>query len=248
VKILALEKFTDEAGYIAEGRRNAAGAVQNARTLEQNFSAWDDRHRGAYVFVAFHPSADKAVAEYVSEGTVGDDAGTMILAMFLVQPIAPRKPRNLKPEDVQFGMALTVTEHPAYELARYFFPQAEMPRLPGLIFFDRLSKQESSIYVLIEGIGTPQVRRQIRTALEIANRSIARNGSNDPVPRLDFDRLAAGLMEASLTYRRSGKKGLRSAAFVIGAWIKKHRGGIAAAIPKLAGLGAKAATGGAAGE
>jgi hypothetical protein len=243
VKILSLEKFSEEIGYIAEGQRNAAGAIQNPKTLKQNFDALDNTHRGAYVFIAFHPLADKAVAEYITEGTVGDDAGTMILALFLVQPTAPRKPRNLKREDVQFGVALSLTEHPAYELARYFFPQAEMPRLPGLVFFDRLSQQKSSIYALIEGMDTAQVRRQIRTGLEVGNRSIVGAASDDNTSRLDFDRLAAGLMEANLTYRRSGKKGLRSARFIIGAWVKKNSGAIAAAIPKLVGIGAKAATG-----
>jgi hypothetical protein len=221
VKILSLERYSSEIGYVAGGRRNAAGAIQDPRTLEQNFEAFDKTHCGAYAFIAFHPLADKAVAEYIAEGTVGDDAGTMILALFLVQPTAPRKPRNLKPEDVQFGVVLSLTEHPAYELARYFFPQAEMPRLPGLVFFDRLSQQESSIYTLIEGSDIAQVRRQIRTALEAGNRSIVREPSDDKISGLDFDRLAASLMEANLAYRRSGKKGLRSAGFIIGAWIKK---------------------------
>lgn len=48
-----------------------------------------------------------------------------------------------------------------------------------------------------------------------------------------------------MPYRRAGEKGVRAAAFVAGAWIRKNAGALVAAIPKLAGLAVKAKSGGA---
>ncbi len=245
MKILSLEKVAEEAGYITEGARYAAGAVANIRTFEQNFKALDQKHRGAYAFVAFHPAADHSVEEYIADGTLGDDAGPDILALFLIEPIAPRMPRELKRADVRFGVTLSLQQHPAYELVRQFFPRKAIPRLPGLVFFDRLYKPESSIYVLLEGTDKAQLRLQCRTAFEAANRSLRKARTKAKSSRIDFDRLAARLVEINVPYQRAGAKGIKAAAFITGAWLKKNRGKIAAAIPKLIGLGTKAASGGA---
>ena len=108
------------------------------RTFEQNFKALDNQHRGAYVFVAFHPVADHCVEEYIDEGTLGGDAGPDILALFLVAHRAPRMPREYKNSDARFGVSLSLKQHPSYDLARRFFPKKTIPQLPGLVFFDRL--------------------------------------------------------------------------------------------------------------
>lgn len=83
MKVISLTKIADEAGYIAERDRHLMGAIQNPRTFEQNFAALDQQHRGGFAFLAFHPVSDKSVREYVADGTLGDDAGTHILAPFL---------------------------------------------------------------------------------------------------------------------------------------------------------------------
>lgn len=241
MKIISLNKFAEEAGYIAEGARNFGGAIENPRTFTENFKALDKQHKGVYAFLAFHPSADDSVAQYVGDNSLGDDAGPNILALFLVQPHAPRRPRPVKPEDLRFGVALSTTEHPAYELARRFFSGKTPPRLPGIVFFDRLSKKGSSLYVLIQASDKSQVRSQCRKAFEAANRSMT---TAKKTPRVDFDRLAARLLEADLSYRRQGRKGIRAAAFITTAWMKKNGGAIAVAIPKFLEVAAKMAVGG----
>lgn len=243
MKILSLDKMAEEAGYIAENTRYAEAAVTNVRTFEQNYKALDRQHPGAYAFVAFHPAADHPVEEYISDGTLGDDAGPDIIALFMVAPKPPRMPREINRKDAQFGVTLSLEQHPAYELARRFFARKDLPRLPGLVFFDRLCKPGSSIYVLLEGIDKLQIRLQCRTVFEAANRSLTKALTKRKGSRVDFDRFAARLVELNFPYHRAGKKGLRAAALITGAWIKKNQGAIAAAIPKLIGLGTKAATG-----
>jgi hypothetical protein len=245
MKILSLITFSEEAGYVAEGVRHFAGAIKTPRTFEENFTALDRQHRGIYAFIAFHPVADEFVTQYINDNALGDDAGPHILALFFVQPNAPRRPRELRSEDVQFGVSLSLEEHPAYKLARLFFPSNASPRLPGIIFFDRLSEPGPSIYLLLEGTDKAQIRLQCRKAFEAAAYCISNKRADKKTSRMDFDHFAARLVEADLPYRREGKKGLRAAAFIAIAWIKKNKGAIAAAIPKLVGLSTKPATGGA---
>src|SRR5215213_7991994 len=127
MKILSLLKLAEDAAYIAEGKRNYLGAIQNLKTFEKNFAALDQQHRGAYVFVAFHPAADKHVVEYISEGSLGDDAGSHILVLFLDGDNVPQTPREVRPSDPLLGVNLSLEEHPAYELANKFFKGEARP-------------------------------------------------------------------------------------------------------------------------
>ena len=61
----------------------------------------------------------------------------------------------------------------------------------------------------------------------------------------DFDRFAGFLVRKNLPYYRAGSKGIKAAAFITMGWIVRNRGKIAAVVPKLVGLGTKAAKGGA---
>lgn len=99
----------------------------------------------------------------------------------------------------------------------------------------------------LDGNEKALVKAACRTAFDAANRSIRK--PDDPgftkAVQLDFDRLAARLVELHMGYRRAGEKGLRAAAFYAGAWIKTNAGAIVAAIPKLVGLAGKSSSGGA---
>jgi len=244
MKCLSLIKIAEEAAYLAEGKRYALGPITTPRTFKEALRALDDRHRGVYAFVAFHPVADRLVSEYIDLGTLGDDAGPAIVALFLVTPEAPRVPREVHASDLQFGVTLTFEEHPAYDLVRFFFPSESTPRLPGIVFFDRLGAARSAIYVLLDAKSKDQVMKLARKAFEAADRCVGRTpGLDDGRLHLDFDRFAAQLLKASLPYYRQGKKGLRAAAYLTGAWLNKNKSAIAAAIPKVAGLAGKAGGG-----
>ena len=235
MKILSLLRLAEDAGYLAEGKRNLLGPIQNSRTFEQNLAALDQSHSGAYAFIAFHPVADKVVAEYIREGTLGDDAGRNILALFLQGDNVPQEPRAMFPGDAVFGVNLSLEEHPAYTLANKFFPGATRPQFPGIVFFNRLFKPADSIYVVLDGTGKDQIRVQCRTVFDAANQSAEKPKKNGDAKswRIDLDRFAGRLFELGMPYRRAGKKGVRSVAYIVGTWIKKNAGSIVVAIPKL---------------
>lgn len=233
MKILALLKLAEDVGYLAEGRRNQLGAIQNSRTFEENFAALDRQHTGAYAFLAFHPAADKNVGEYIGEGSLGDDAGSHILALFLGNS-TPQIPREVRHSDPLLGINLSLEAHPAYELANKFFPGDARPQFPGIVFFNRLWNVSSSIYVILEGADKQQIQAQCRMVFDAANRSADKIKEGDEkMWRVDFDRFAGHLFDLNVSYRRAGKKGVRSAAFIASAWIKKNAGSIVVAIPKL---------------
>lgn len=246
MKILSIIKLAQEAGYIKEGTRNLLGAIENARSFEENFAALDQLHRGAYAFFAFHPISDPQVAEYIGEGSLGDDAGPHILALFLNASSPPQTPRTLQPGDALFGVSVSREEHPAYEFVSQFFPKEARPRLPGLVIFDRLFKPDHSIYIPLDGQDKAHIKVDCRAIFELVNRSAATivDERNKYVWRLDFDRLAAHLVELDVPYWRTGEKGIRAAAFIAGIWIKKNASAIVAAIPKLVSFVAKTKTGG----
>ena len=235
MKILSLLRLAEDAGYIAGGKRNRLGAIQDSRIFEQNLAALDQSHSGAYAFIAFHPVADKVVAEYIGEGSIGNDAGSHILVLFLQGDNVPQEPRALFPGDALFGVNLSIEEHPAYALANKFFPGATRPKLPGIVFFNRLFKTASSIYVVLEGTDKEQIRAQCRTVFDAANQSAEQTKEKDDVKiwSIDPDRFAGRLFDLGVAYRRAGKKGVRAAAYIVGTWIKKNAGSIVVAIPKL---------------
>jgi len=248
MKVISLTKIADEAGYIAERDRHLMGAIQNPRTFEQNFAALDQQHRGGFAFLAFHPASDESVVQYVADGTLGDDAGAHVLALFLAgEGVTITVPKEIRRSDAQHGVHLSMDTHPAYALANHFFLDEARPRLPGLVFFDALATPTQAIYVPLDGNEKAQVKLACRTAFDAASRSIRKpeDPSLTKAVQLDFDRLAARLVEQHVNYRRAGEKGLRAAAFYAGAWIKTNAGAIVAAIPKLVGLAGKASSGGA---
>jgi hypothetical protein len=235
MKILSLLRLAKDAGYIAEGKRNQLGAIQNSRTFEQSLAALDQEHCGAYAFVAFHPVADKDVVEYITDGSLGDDAGSHILALFLQGDKMPQEPREVQPSDPLFGVNLSVEEHPAYALANKFFPAAVRPQLPGIVFLNRLFDPASSIYVVLEGSDKQQLRAQCRAVFDAANQSAEKTKASDDATlwQIDLDRFAGRLFDLGVPYRRAGKKGVRAAAFIATVWLKNNIGSIVVAIPKL---------------
>lgn len=245
MKIVSIAHVASEAGYIAERTRNLLGAIQNARTFEENFGALDSLHEGTFAFLAFHPASDSKVVEYINEGSLGNDAGPKILALFLQGEEPPQAPRELVPGDALYGVKLSLETHPAYELASQFSLDGSRPRLPGLVFFDRLLSPAHSIYIPLDGAKVAQIKTECRRAFEAANACMSTVPSEGNVKKvgIDFDRFAARLIELDIPYRRTGEKGVRAATLFAGAWLKKNAGAIVSAIPKIVGFLAKSKMG-----
>jgi hypothetical protein len=234
MKIMSLGALAREIAYAHEGKRNLEGAIRDASLFVGNLAELQKRHRGAFAYMAFRPESDPGVAEYILGGSAGDDAGSAILVLFL-SPDSANLAREVNARDMAFGMTLKREKHPAYRLAARFFPRGHLPRFPGIVFFDKLVGTDSSIYVCLDGASAAEVRTKIRTAFEAARASIGAAEANSSSRDMDFDRFAAKLFAANLAYFRAGDKGLRSAAFIFGAWVKVNGKSIVFAIPKLLG-------------
>jgi hypothetical protein len=245
MKIMSLARLAEEVAYASQDKRNLSGSIQNVGKFQENAAALDLKHHGIYAFLAFHPGSDRAVLKYLGEGTLGDDAGPNILALFL-SPDWVAMPRRTRPSDAEFGIKLSAQQHPAYELARGFYPANAQPAFPGLIFFNSLSQPRDAVYVVIEGADAASVRKHCRAAFEAANAALIAppaDGKKD-FWSLDSDRLAAKLSGIPMKYQRSEGTTLRGVRLIAGVWMQKNAKALVMAIPKIVQWGVGLKTGG----
>jgi hypothetical protein len=87
-----------ESALADRSSRNLSGYVRNSDDLmsEEKLSALEKAHEGVFAFVLMHPSVDKAVADYVTAGSLGSDAGDAVFALFtLPSSVATRREVNV---------------------------------------------------------------------------------------------------------------------------------------------------------
>jgi len=254
MKIISLDVLARETAYVEAQKRNLTASV-GFDDLAANLKLLQSRHEGMYAFLAFHPTVDVAVANYLvppvassgaddSTSSVGMDAGADIMLLMLSKAAAPQA-RNITREDLGVGVQIKREAHRAYKLASRFFPTGRTPRFPGLILFDKLIAPEESIYVFLDNADENAVRMICRKAFEATRACYDPNGKGLGKPAVDFPRLAARLYTLEIPYARCGENGVRSASLLFGAWIVKNAKAIVTAIPKLVGAAKTVATGGA---
>lgn len=244
MKMISLAQLAAEAAYTADGNRNLSGKLVYTEDLEAAFHKFDSLTQCMYVFLAFHPKSDAAMSQYILEDSVSDDAGPNLMALFL-SPDQVSLPRAIRRSDLLFGVEVKREEHPAYKLARSFYPTDALPKFPGLIFFDSLSAPTHSVYVAVGGDSAASFRTACRRVFEAANKCFVFPDPTveDRKPDFDFDRFAAELYDLDITYHRTDTVGARAATLLVGVWIKKHAKAIISVIPKLVEVLVKAKTG-----
>src|SRR6185503_12922262 len=102
-RAISLSKLLDEAGYLEDSKtKGLAGSITDAENFDRNRKALQSMHKGLFSFLAFHPGTDKAVSEYVEEGSIASDAGTAILVLFFATTEI-RSPRSVSSRDLNLG-------------------------------------------------------------------------------------------------------------------------------------------------
>jgi len=231
MKVLSLSKLAEEAAYVQAGERKFAGGVRDAEAFRENLAAVDAAFHGVFCFIAFHPATDSAVAAYIEAGTLAEDTGRHVLALFLVATEI-RLPRELTKTDLQLGVKIEGAVTPVSEFVDWLFPGENRPVLPGIVFFDRLvADVGTAVYVPLTGLGGQGVTERCRLLFSLAGRSLTASSSVVKVD-LDFDSFCRGLDLAAVSYVRVGPTTIRGTAYSLWEWLKKHRSEVVTVIGK----------------
>jgi hypothetical protein len=231
MKVISLSKFAEESRYLELKERKFGGAVEDPESFRKNLDALDRQFHGVLCFVAFHPVTDRAVAEYVVSGTLGQDAGAQVLALFLARNEV-RFPRELTAADIDLGVKIEAGSHPVYELLDWAFPAENRPPLPGLIFFDKLSIDIlTAVYVPLAGLDSKGVTERCRSLFFLARESLKPSVSLKRLD-LDFDLFCNRLDQLNIHYLRTGPATVQGRIYSFINWLDKHRAEILAAIGK----------------
>jgi hypothetical protein len=230
---ISFEQFLQESNYAESKTRNLSGAIKSTEEFLDDLISLQDEHDGIYAFLAYHPTSDKYVNDYISDDTLGSDAGRKIIALYLDQPALTPLVMPEMEDKKNNSVILDSNLNPAYELAARFFLDEVHPSLPGIIFLSELANPISSIYVCFSNESIDKVRNSIRQIFAMAQNHLSKDKSKTV---LDFDKFASQLIQANIPYKRAGDTNLRSASFVVCAWLKINAKAILVALPKYAGL------------
>lgn len=209
--------------------KKASGNVQAFDRLFQPdaLARLDFEHQGVYALLLFHPTADAAIAEYVSgSGALASDSGPRILVFFTLG-IPARVPVRLPVWSRDPWVELDRDVHPSYAILRSLFAPKAPPALPGILFLSRLDIDEESVYVPLAGIHDgSEARERIAAALSIADQAMGKKLR----PKKFTDDLSVSLLRARVPYVRTDNTSTRE--FIIRAFriVARHKGDIVTAV------------------
>jgi hypothetical protein len=173
---------------------------------EENLARLEQRHDGVFAFVAFHPSGDSAVAEYVAGGTMVSDTGPRVLALFTLNANATWG-TVVDPTSLVDGLEFSDSIHPSYEVVRRLFEPMAPPPLPGAVFFDRLVGESEALFSSLQGIHVAdEMRERMRTLFSAAEVAFDKSRA---AGRPFGDTLAVTLEKQRIPVVLSGKVSMR---------------------------------------
>jgi hypothetical protein len=183
--------------------KRLAGNVSNFRAMLEpaNFAKLNEIAK-AFAFVAFHPSADAAVADYVKSGTMSSDSGPNILALFTVDVVAST-PTQVDKDAFAPWLEIDTSVHPSYQLIRLLFEPKAVPPLPGIAFFRELGTNAEAIYVRLKAESESAVREELRLIFSLADRSVL-----EAHEVKYMDRLAVSLQRQRIEYFKTNRVSL----------------------------------------
>ena len=169
---------------------------------EDNLIALEQSYPAIFAFLAFHPLADAAIADYVKEDTLGSDSGTKILVLFTLDATVRTSGPQLAADGVQIDSGV----HPAYEMVRTLFAPKPPPPLPGIIFVSRFSGDGPAVYVqLDEFADTTAVRGRLRTVFAMAEKAFGPDENREKFA----GSFATALQKAQIPHTQSGRTSMR---------------------------------------
>lgn len=192
---------------------------ENLNTLEQSFP-------GLFAFLAFHPTADAAVADYVREDTLGSDSGAKILVLFTLDAAARTSGPQLEAGGVQIDSGI----HPAYEMVRSLFAPKPAPPLPGIIFISKLSGDGPAVYVHLDGlVDAAEARGRLRIVFAMAEKALGPDGNREKFA----GSFSTALQTAQIPHSQSSRTSIREWLVLSVQFAAKHRSDLIAIISAL---------------
>jgi hypothetical protein len=202
---LSFSKILQESVSIA-GEKRLSGGIRSLNDLlnSPSFGKLQSSYN-LFCFLAFHPQIDTLVEEYLEKGSIASDSGKQILVLFIANS-ETRMPTIIKKADLDFGIQIESSIHPAYEAVETLFPGKKMD-LPGLIFFDRFVDAKNSVYISFLGEDSvAKVASLCRSIFSIAQNSynMSRNQEHD-----FFNDFCVQLAKKRISYDRTQETSFR---------------------------------------
>jgi hypothetical protein len=205
------------------GAHAALGDISDVARLltTESMQALERAHSGYFAFLAFHPTADAAVADYLGAGSLPSDSGSRALVLFTTVE-TPTAVWNYSAAPLSM---ITIEDHadlPVLVALRHLFGE-EVPALPGIALFSSFSEDSDVIYFsLADAPDAAGVRAFVRATLELANK--AWNGKRDTFA----DRLAVRAQRKKIPFLRTGRRSMLQWLVQVYQWMAEHRGDIVA--------------------
>jgi hypothetical protein len=150
-------------------------------------------------FLAFNPSTDKLLADYVLSGGLGVDSGPNLLVLFnLDRPV--NRPLRLGSDAFASWLEVESGAHPAYEMVRLLFEPDVVPPLPGIAFFAVGAARQRAVFVAFDQLKSiEELQQQIRQLFSMAD-AAARSATG----MRGIDRLSSALQADRIAHVRTG--------------------------------------------
>lgn len=201
--VLSLQSLLEEAA--SDGSKFDSGNIRNLPALLEPTNLARLREFGRVCcFLAFHPTGDPPVAEYLRSGTLPDDSGPDVLALFTLDepaPIAVPVGQGSFTSWAEIG----VGAHPAYRLVRSLFEDKRVPPLPGLIVFEDFVTDTDGLYIPLGGLDDEHA---LRLHLRQLFSDIGHAGRHAKPGKLLRD-LGVRLRQRGIDHERTGRKPMR---------------------------------------
>jgi hypothetical protein len=225
--VLSLRTQIEEANTTG---KNLTGAIRSYEFLanERSLIALEDAHPGFFSYLAFHPTADATITDYIKVGTLPADSGpnNMVLFTLDAQATWPTDVKTVLPE-LPF-LDIDRTTHASYAAVRYLFEPKTPPPLPGIAIFRRFTGEHDVIYADLSGLSDRNdVTARIRAVLACAEKAFTRSEQKER----DFaDELAIVMEKVNLPFIRTGRVAMRQWLIRVYRFTEEHIGDLVSAV------------------
>jgi hypothetical protein len=204
METISFSALIEEAIKNPANPQRLSGEVSSFTKLlnEENLKRLEEAHSGVFGFLAFHPSVDTAVTEYVRSGTLGSDSGPRVLVLYTLDPDANFRVNVTGVE----GLKVDPGIHPAYEMVRLLFEPKPPPPLPGIVFVSQFTGVSDAVYVSVDAIPDQMaMRSRLRALFAAADEALGSHTDRAKFP----DSFARIVQHKRFQYTRSSRVSLR---------------------------------------
>lgn len=190
-----------------ENVKHLGGEIQSFAELikPESLHLLAEQSPGVLAYLAFHPTADMPVADYVKNGSLSSDSGNRILVLFVADNVGSNAGLSEAAKVLSIpGVKVESGIHPAYRMIDLLFEPDPSPPLPGIAFFKSFDAGAEAVYVSLAGLDTSLlVTERMRTVFSLVT-EVGYPAAADKFA----DKVSAALQKKRLPYARTGSKSL----------------------------------------